>query len=148
MEWATTLALLQVIVMTITLIVLCVYAYDTRRIAQASVAQTENSQKPFLVLLQKPQQVGQHPGGWALENQGFGPAINIRHTEVVGVEGFRENVRALAANSDFFFLEGFNIDVMRNHVFVAEYESLSGKKYRTVVDWPEHVMRTVLQERE
>jgi hypothetical protein len=26
-------------------------------------------------------------------------------------------------------MEGFNIDVMRNHVFTAEYDSLSGKSF-------------------
>jgi hypothetical protein len=39
-------------------------------------------------------------------------------------------------------LEGFNVDVMQNQVFTAEYESLSGTKYRTVVAWQGGVMRT------
>lgn len=131
----------EVILTGVTLIVLCVYAYDTRRIAKTSVAQAENSQEPFLVLLVEPPQLGQHGGGWALENQGFGPAINIRHSDVGAGGQFRENVRALA-KSDFLFLEGFNNDVWQNHTFVAEYEPLSGKKYRTVVEWRDGVMRT------
>lgn len=89
----------------------------------------------------KPALFQQYGGGWAIENQGFGPAINIRHSDAGGGDQFRENVRALA-RGDFFFLEVFNIDVMRNHVFTAEYESLSGTKYRTVVAWPDGVMRT------
>jgi len=75
---------IQVVLTGVTLIVLCVYVYDTRRIAQASVAQAENSQKPFLVLLPKPAEFERHGGGWALENQGFGPAMNIRHSDIGG----------------------------------------------------------------
>jgi hypothetical protein len=93
------------------------------------------------VLLNKPQEVGKHGGGWALENQGFGPAINIRHSDAGGSGQSRENVRALV-RGDFFFLETFNLDVMQNHVFTAEYESLSCTKYRTVVAWQDAVMRT------
>lgn len=44
------------------------------------------------------------------------------------------------AVGDFSFL-AFNIDVMRNRVFIIEYESLSGKKYKTTVDWPDGAMR-------
>jgi hypothetical protein len=58
---------IQVVLTGVTLIVLCVYVYDTRRIAQASVAQAENSQKPFLVLLPKPAEFERHGGGWALD---------------------------------------------------------------------------------
>ncbi len=135
---------IQVVLTGVTLIVLCVYVYDTRRIAQASVAQAENSQKAFLVLLPKPAEFERHGGGWALENQGFGPAMNIRHSDIGGGGQFRENVRALA-KTDFIILEGFNIDVMRNHVFTAEYESLGGRRYRTVVQWRDGIMRTTFR---
>jgi len=124
-----------------TLIVLREYAADTKTIAKASAWQTENAQKPFLVLLPKPQELGRHGGGWALENQGFGPAINIRHSDVGGADAFRENVRALAAG-DFLIFHQFAYDVMIQRVFTAEYESLSGAKYRTVVVWQDGVMRT------
>jgi hypothetical protein len=141
-NWVQALSALAVAVLTLlTLIVLKRYAADTKTIANASVLQTENAQKPFLVLLLKPQVVGQHGGGWALENQGFGPAMNIRHSDAGGSGHFKENARALARD-DYFFLEAFNIDVMRNQVFTAEYESLSGAKYRTVVAWQDGVMRT------
>lgn len=141
-SWIEALSAFAVAVLTLlTLIVLREYAADTKTIANASVLQTENAQKPFLVLLLKPQEVGRHAGGWALENQGFGPAINVRHSDAGGSGRFRENVRALA-RGDFLFLENLNIEVMRNQVFTAEYDSLSGARYRTVVDWPEGVMRT------
>lgn len=137
-------AWIQAMLTALTLVVLCIYVYDTRRIAVASVTQLENSQKPFIVLLSKPQEPGRHGGGWAIENQGFGPAINIRHSHV-GADGqFRENVRALA-RGDFIILEGFNIDVWQNHVFTAEYSSLSSKRYRTSVQWEDGVMRTTFR---
>lgn len=79
-----------------------------------------------------------------MENQGFGPAMNIRHSDLGGGGQFRENVRALA-KADFIIFEEFDIDVMRNHVFTAEYESLSGRRYRTVVQWEDGVMRTTFQ---
>lgn len=98
---------------------------------------------PFLVLLTKPTygQYDEVMPEWAVENQGFGPAINVRHSEAGGSEVFTENVNPLA-KGDYVFLTGFDIDVMRNHVFTAEYESLSGTKYRTVVVWEDGVMRT------
>lgn len=135
MQW------IQAAVSIATLLVLCIYAVDTRKIAKASLLQIENAQRPFLFLLQKPPVFGQHGGGWALENQGSGPAINVRHSDIGGGGQFRENVRALA-KSDFLIFEGFNIDVMRNHVFTAEYESLGGRRYRTVVQWHDSIMRT------
>jgi hypothetical protein len=140
-SWIEAISAFAVAVLTcLTLIVLRGYAGDTKTIAKA-VLQIENAQKPFLVLLRKPQEAGKHLGGRALENQGFGPAVNIRHSEVGGSGRFRENVRALARN-DYDFLEGFNVEVMRNHVFTVEYESLSSTKYRTVVVWQDGVMRT------
>jgi hypothetical protein len=96
------------------------------------------------VLLPKPAEFERHGGGWALENQGFGPAMNIRNSDIGGGGQFRENVRALA-KTDFIILEGFNIDVMRNHVFTAEYESLGGRRYRTVVQWRDGIMRTTFR---
>jgi hypothetical protein len=141
-EWIEALAAVAIVILTLlTLLVLRDYAADTKTIAKVSLSQAEDMQKPFLVLLSKPQELNRHGGGWALENQGFGPAINIRHSDPGGNEQFRENVRALG-KGDFFIMEGFNIDVMRNHVFTAEYDSLSGKRYRTRVEWRDEIMRT------
>ena len=63
----------------LTLMVLWGYARGTKKIANASVLQTENSQMPFLSVVQE----GNIPGqvrGWCVSNQGFGPAMNIRGT--------------------------------------------------------------------
>ena len=138
-NWIGALSAVALVVLTLlTLLVLKEYATDTKTIAKASASQTEDAQKPFLVLRTK-----YRPNGelWIVENQGFGPAINIRHSEVGGSGGFTENVNPLA-KGDCVFLDTFDINVMRNHVFTVEYESLSGTKYRTVVAWEDGVMRT------
>jgi hypothetical protein len=67
--------------------------------------------------------------------------MNIPHSDFEGGGQFRENVRTLA-KTDFIILEGFNIDVMRNHVFTAEYKSLGGRRYRTVLQRQDGIMRT------
>jgi hypothetical protein len=141
-NWIEALAAVAIVILTyLTLIVLKEYAADTKTIAKASVLQTENAQKPFLALVFKPENIAQHfPGGWALENQGFGTALNIRHSEPRGNAGW-VYVTPLAKDI-FHVLNTFDIDVMRNQVFTAEYESLSGVKYRTVVAWQDGVMRT------
>lgn len=136
---AEALAAAAIVVLTYrSLVVLKEYATDTKAISRASASQTEDAQKPFLVLLTKYRSKGDV---WTVENQGFGPAINIRHSEVGGSGGFTENVNPLA-KGEYVFLDAFEINVMRNHVFIVEYESLSGKKYRTVVAWEDGVMRT------
>jgi hypothetical protein len=56
----------------ITLIVLCVYAWDTKTIARASVEQGENAQMPLISLTH-----AQSSTEYSLENQGFGPAMNV-----------------------------------------------------------------------
>jgi hypothetical protein len=60
----------------LTLVVLKEYAADTKKIAEASVSQREDSQMPFLVTAQN--QIG--AAEWGIFNQGFGPAINISYS--------------------------------------------------------------------
>ncbi len=141
-NWIQAIAGICLVVLTgLTLIVLRGYARDTRTIARTGVTQIEKTDMPFVALLQKPAERERHHGGWALENHGKGTAINIRHSVPTGEEGWVQTVSPLAAGA-FSFLPTFNIDVMRNHVFTVEYESLNGKRYRTTVDWPEGAMRT------
>src|ERR1700723_1098395 len=73
----------------LTLIVLKGYAADTKTIAMASASQTENAQKPFVALVTKNAVPARHfVGGWAIENQGFGSALDIRHSEPQGNEAW------------------------------------------------------------
>ena len=78
--WIQTLAAVSIVILTLlTLIVLRRYAADTKTIADASASQTENCQMPFLaVAMTEGTPAG--PGGWIIQNQGFGPAINISYS--------------------------------------------------------------------
>jgi hypothetical protein len=125
-----------------TLLVLREYAKDTKTIANKSIEQIEIAQKPFLALVLKPENiVARFPGGWVIENQGFGAALNIRHSQLQDADGW-VNITPIA-KSDFHVLTAFDENGMRarNRVFTIEYESLSGIKYATVVDWQHGVMR-------
>jgi len=133
-NWIQALAAICLVILTLlTLIVLKGYAADTKTIADTSVSQTENSQMPFLaVAMREGDQNAQ--GGWIVENQGFGPALNIgfsdyrdgrRHMRPIpplGIGGKRTNLHNEISNA-LAQAEGFEI----------EYESLSGKRYRTTV---------------
>jgi len=143
-NWIQALAAVGLVILTgLTLIVLWGYAKDTRTIARTGTAHIEMIDRPFVALLAKPAELNRHGGGWAIENQGNGTAMNIRHSHPQGEEGWVATLRPLAVG-DFKFLMNFNLDVMRNRVFTIEYESLSGKKYKTTVDWPNVIgdMRT------
>lgn len=141
-NWIEALAAVGIVTLTyLTLVVLRGHAADTKTIATASASQTENAQKPFLALVLKDAIPAQHfVGGWAIENQGFGSALNIRHSEPQGNAGWVYTTPL--AKDAFRILVTFNLDVMRNHGFAVEYESLSGRAYRTVVAREGGVMRT------
>ncbi len=148
-NWIQALAAAALVILTWrSLLVLRGYAKDTKTIADKSVEQIEAVQKPFLALVFKPENIPERfPGGWAIENQGSGAALNIRHSHPQGYDGWVENVTPIP-KGDFRVLPTFDRDVMQNRVFTIEYESLSGTKYNTIVDWPGHVMRTRFQEGE
>ena len=123
-----------------TLRVLRKYASDTETIATASVTQTERAQMPFLAVTSKPYLPGQVTG-WCIENQGFGPAVNIKctyehHGSVV------KSVLPLAVQGVESF-PNFSEVVGNPLGFEIQYESLSGRKYRTLITWDEEgKMRT------
>ncbi len=103
-----------------TLKVLRDYAADTKRIANDSATQAERAQMPFLGL------GSNSKGEWLLQNQGFGPAINVMYNDYTN--GEKTNPRSLlgilgAGQSQLVTLTGIAID----------YQSLSGKKYETMV---------------
>ena len=83
-DWLQALAAVGIVILTLlTLHVLREYASDTKRIAQASVKQTENSQLPFLAVFFQPNTAVDQEG-WTVANQGSGPAINISWGTVQG----------------------------------------------------------------
>ncbi|HTA24594.1 MAG TPA: hypothetical protein VK763_13765 [Terriglobales bacterium] len=142
-NWIQSLAAVGLVFLTFwTLKVLRGYATDTATIAKSGIEQIEKMDRPFVALLQKPAEHLLHGGGWAIENLGKGAAINIRHTVLTGEAGlWVETVSPLAVGA-FSWLPAFNIEVMRNFVFTIECDSLTGKRYRTVIDWPDGAMRT------
>ncbi len=124
-----------VVLTTLTLLVFIRYAYDTYRIAKSSVAQTENSHMPFLAVAQQENIQGRQ-GGWILQNQGFGPALNAIYP-LYDANGRKYSHRFIAPLS-----QGAEYSAVHNDIaealnsgrdFEIVYESLSGHSYRTVV---------------
>ena len=127
-----------------TLRVLIGYASDTKKIAKNSFEQIESSLKPLVALVER--KPG-HDSNWSIKNVGKGPALNIRYTRYVGDDKppqwcsplplallARYNVR----NEDVAFAE--------RDGFIVEYESLSGRKYRTVVRKVDGIKRHFFEE--
>ena len=93
-SWIQALAALSLVILTfLTLIVLRKYAADTKKIANISASQTESSQMPFLAVVMRPETYNSS-GGWGIENQGFGPAINglVIHYESLSGAKYRTTV--------------------------------------------------------
>ena len=117
----------QVIIGFVTLVVLIFYALDNRRIAQSSVRQSEELQKPFLAL------VNGEDTDYVLKNQGKGAAINIRY-DGFSPEGdhLDRYAKPLGVN-ETRPLNSFNKKQLEKSDFTVSYESLSGAKYATRV---------------
>jgi len=137
------LAAIGLVVLTfLTLLVLRDYAADTKRIANDSSSQVERSQMPFLALIWKRNETGRTEYSWYLQNQGFGPALNISRTShFTDKTSSMSWVAPLAPKADHN-IDGITGGQIRAHEFRAEYESLSGKKYRTTVKWADEQMFT------
>jgi hypothetical protein len=103
-NWIQAIAAIGLVFLTgWTLKVLRQYARDTGRIARIGNLQMEKMDMPFLALLVKPAEHERHGGGWAIENHGKGTAINIRHSEPQGNDGWVQTVSPLAVG-DFRLL--------------------------------------------
>ena len=115
-----------------TLYVLIGYARDTKTIAGNSVKQNENSQMPFIALVED-KEPG-HSSKWLITNQGFGPALNISYSRCVGSDKppFLQPLPPLAP-SELYRVENADAELAASVGFEVNYESLSGKKYRTLV---------------
>ena len=125
---------LLVVLTALTLIVLFVYALDTKRIARASVTQVENSQVPFVGVVKE--DLPPH-SGWQLRNQGFGPALNVKCSFIQG-----RDIPSIATG-EFFMVQNEFPSVVAGAVEAEiKYESLSGFKYQTLITWEAGAMKT------
>jgi hypothetical protein len=150
------------IVSLVTLFVLAVYAWDTHEMAKASVQQIENAQTPFIALIEVEQayesSIAVMSGVrkvWAIENQGSGAAVNIEITGTYLAENYEYGLRPVKKESIPTRITkhpkplgvGATALVTDNkRVFkyilaaepftdcVIEYESLSGRMYRTIIN--------------
>jgi hypothetical protein len=146
-SWIQALAAVGIVGLTLaTLMVLKDYAGDTKTIASASASQIENSQMPFLAVRQKEQEnVPNQAGGWVLENQGSGPAININYrfhhqgAEIVRHQPPISPGAQRSVHNDFTNATGDPAG------FEIRYESLSGLEYRTYITWEAGVMQIRFQ---
>ena len=140
-NWIQALAAISIVGLTlVTLIVLKHYAADTKTIARASVLQLENSQMPFLAVIMRPNTT-QSNGGWGIENQGFGPAINVIYSS-----GHKDATLMPLGSMPRGDIQPVHADIedafRATRQVVIEYESLSGLKYRTIVTRFDGVMNT------
>jgi len=117
--------------------VLCKYAWDTRTIAKATAIQARDRVLPFLAL----NLVAANDGPfrwdeWRLENQGFGPAINIKHwlfddpvprQRLSIMQGTDARICDTTTEDGRLFTE--NMRARRG--FVVEYESIAGEHLRS-----------------
>lgn len=124
-----------------TLIVLIGYAKDTKKIAKNSFQQIESSLQPFVALVER--EPG-HSSNWSIKNIGKGPALNIRYSRYQA----DDKPPQWCSPSPLAPLEFYNgVDnrdaefAEKKDGFIVEYESLSGRKYRTTVRQVEGVKR-------
>ena len=118
--------------------VLIGYARDTKTLASASQEQLAASQRPFISLT-----IRQGTDGvrwWALVNQGFGPAINIRASSLNLQDEVEMMLIDPLMHGGFFNLEAkthqkSRVDaLLKSQPFVINYESLNGEKCVTTFD--------------
>ena len=129
------------VVNSLTLLVLCKYALDTKKIANNSSQQIENAQMPFIALVMKTDV--ERTSDWAIRNQGFGTAVNIMYLRYLpGKANPMMQWSTPLAPSEEYSLPRENQLAMRQGGFRVEYEALTGKKYVTAVAWTNGVMRT------
>jgi len=131
-NWIEACAAVALAVLTlITLLVLKGYADDTKTIAKNGKQEIENSQMPFIAVVERNRQYDSSDGRWKIKNQGFGPAINIHYTRSLGQQQKSQWVPPLAP-SEHHPVDNESIEIAGG--FKVDYESLSGKTYHTLVE--------------
>jgi hypothetical protein len=140
-SWIQAISALGIVILTgATLLVLKDYAADTKTIAKVSTSQTESSQMPFLVVV--------HHEGFCIQNQGFGPAINILYS---GDDGGNVTVKKSIPPLGIGEARAMHYEIDRVldrwRVFEIEYQSLSGGNYGTRVSMEDGQMRVEFTKR-
>jgi hypothetical protein len=139
-DWIQAFAAVAIVILSgWTLIVLREYAADTRKIAQSSLKQTENSQLPFLAVFFQPNTAVDQEG-WVVQNKGSGTAINISLSAAVADKV--EHIPSLAAGARYTIHRRFSPVEGNQEKIDVKYESLSGLEYRTLITWIGGVMHT------
>jgi hypothetical protein len=140
-NWIQAVAAAGIAILTLlTLLVLKRYAADTKTIASASVTQIENSQMPFLALAMS-YSIQNQPAGWVLENQGPGPAINVKFVQLEGGKGVR-SIPPIGPEKMCELYPEIGNAAGEKAPMQIDYESLSGSSCRTVITWEGALMRT------
>jgi hypothetical protein len=148
-----------VILSFVTLAVLCLYAWDTHKLAKASVEQVKNAQMPFLALVKADKDVDPitarvsalspptYPA-WAVQNQGSAAAVNVR---------VRGECAERTANAPSSFSEPLNPIPVGAYTFLRvhssaqirsctiEYVSLAGREFRTEITTENGELRLVFR---
>lgn len=129
----TILSALLVLLTGATLVVLYGYAKDTRRIADDSSTQVERSQMPFLSITMRENDANGQ-GGWILQNQGFGPALNVAFSDYRNGERYMHPIPPLGTGATRNNLHNEIVGALAHpEGFEVRYDSMSGKAYRTTV---------------
>lgn len=145
-SWIQAIAAVCIVGLTLrTLLVLKDYASDTKKIANAGLLQLENSQMPFLAVIMRPAVSPNDVGGWGIENQGFGPAINVRYSGHVSGDSREEYTESIPKGGTLAMHGDISAAFRFNQALVIQYESVSGSTYRSTIAMVDNNIRTQFQ---
>jgi hypothetical protein len=127
-----------------TLKVLRAYAADTKTLAINSSKQIENAQTPFVTLVTTTESERNSP--WEIRNQGSGVGVNITYSRYMG-EGNQPLMQWTTSlgPGESYHVSREDGNLTSESGFSVEYESLSGKRYRTVVKRVGSDMKTTFE---
>jgi hypothetical protein len=137
--WIQSVAALCIVVLTAwTLRVLREYALDTKRIANDGASQPERAQMPYIAVC-----FGE-PEGYFMQNQGFGPALNIRWVFTAdGSTRVHRDIPSLGVQMKRSAHNDISTCLVQQHQpFEISYQSLSGKSYETIVTIVDNAMHS------
>jgi hypothetical protein len=117
------------------LIVLWVYAYDTRKLRLVAQRQLEAPITPCVVIMGNPQNRGLD-GPLRFENLGVGVALNIRWRYASSSTAWNE-VPALSTRETHHTPVVIRSILNHGKAIICEFESLSGTRYTTTSSIPE-----------